>query len=34
MLLNIHFQKYRYNFQNYTCTLMKRGTGAEIKLKR
>ena len=34
MLLNIHFQKYRYNFQNYTCTQMKRGTGAEIKPKR
>ena len=24
MLLNIHFQKYRYNFENYTYKIVKR----------
>ena len=23
MLLNIHFQKYSYNFENYTCVIVK-----------
>ena len=23
MSLNIHFQKYRYNFENYTCIIVK-----------
>ena len=32
MLLNIHFQKYRYNFENYTCIIVGK-TGGEIKHK-
>ena len=32
MLLNIHFQKYRYNFENYTYITVKK-IGSEIKQK-
>ena len=33
MLRNIHFQKYRYNFENYTCTIVKIKEWTEIKHK-
>ena len=32
MLLNIHFQKYRYNFETYTYIIVKK-TGSETKHK-
>ena len=32
MLLNMHFQKYRYNFENYTYITAKK-TWTEIKQK-
>ena len=32
MLLNMHFQKYRYNFENCTYIIVN-GTGIEIKHK-
>ena len=32
MLLNMHFQRYRYNFENCTCIIVN-GTRIEIKHK-